>query len=252
MRIAFAAFALCAALLALSRAPWQAAAALAIGGAAWVLALSLFNVTVQLSTPRWVLGRALALYQTAAFGGLAVGSWIWGLVAESRGETTALLAAAAALVGGALIGLWRPLPGRTELNLDPLGRWKEPHVALDVTPRSGPITIMIEYLIEEAALVDFLDAMADRKRVRIRDGARHWTLMRDLENPMLWVESYQTPTWVEYVRHNQRATQADSFVGERLRALHRGPEGPRVHRMIVRQTTWGHSEPTPKAATDVP
>ena len=100
---------------------------------------------------------------------------------------------------------------------------------------------MIEYLIEEAALVDFLDAMADRKRVRIRDGARHWTLMRDLENPMLWVESYQSPTWVEYVRHNLRATQADSFVGERLRALHRGPEGPRVHRMIVRQTDLGTS-----------
>ena len=51
VRIAFAAFALCAGLLALSRAPWQAAAALAIGGAAWVLVLSLFNVRCS-SPPR--------------------------------------------------------------------------------------------------------------------------------------------------------------------------------------------------------
>ena len=43
-----------------------------------MLALSLFNVTVQLSTPRWVVGRALSLYQTATFGGMALGSWIVG------------------------------------------------------------------------------------------------------------------------------------------------------------------------------
>ena len=61
------------------------APALLIGGACWVLALSLFNVTVQLSTPRWVVGRAMALYQTATFGGMALGSWIWGLVAEEYG-----------------------------------------------------------------------------------------------------------------------------------------------------------------------
>ena len=35
-----------------------------------VMTLSLFNVTVQLSTPRWVSGRELALYKTATFGGM--------------------------------------------------------------------------------------------------------------------------------------------------------------------------------------
>lgn len=48
-------------------------------GASWVLTLSLFNVTVQLSTPRWVVGRALAIYQMAAFGGMASGAWLWGM-----------------------------------------------------------------------------------------------------------------------------------------------------------------------------
>ncbi len=52
---------------------------------------------------------------------------------------------------------------------------------------------------------EFLDAMTERRRIRRRDGARHWTLLRDLEDPRLWIESYQFPTWVEYVRHNQRA-----------------------------------------------
>ncbi|WP_208434863.1 MFS transporter, partial [Bartonella taylorii] len=48
-------------------------------GLFWVLALSLFNTSVQLSTPRWVVARALALYQTASYGGMAVGSVIWGV-----------------------------------------------------------------------------------------------------------------------------------------------------------------------------
>ncbi len=34
--------------------------------------------------------------------------------------------------------------------------------------------------------------------------------MRDLENPGIWTETFKTTTWVEYIRHNQRRTQADA------------------------------------------
>jgi hypothetical protein len=88
--------------------------------------------------------------------------------------------------------------------------------------------------------------------MRRRDGARHWTLLRDLEDPELWYETFQSPTWVEYMRHNTRATQADADIGDRIRALHTGPERPRVHRMIVRQTGWGHADTAPKAPIDHP
>ena len=91
-----------------------------VGGACWVLALALFNTTVQLSTPRWVVGRALALYQTAAFGGMALGSWLWGSVAEAHGPAQALIWAAAAMIAAGAVGLWLPLPARAELDLDPL------------------------------------------------------------------------------------------------------------------------------------
>ncbi len=50
--------------------------ALVLGGAAWLLVLSTFNVTVQLRTPRWVVGRAMAIYQAGVFGGLALGGWL--------------------------------------------------------------------------------------------------------------------------------------------------------------------------------
>ena len=83
VRSAFAAFAVSCLLLSVSRSIWMSCIFLLPAGLSWVLALSLFNVTVQLSTPRWVVGRALALYQTATFGGMAAGSWLWGDQAES-------------------------------------------------------------------------------------------------------------------------------------------------------------------------
>ena len=147
VRLAFAGFAVCALGLAWSPSAWTSGLATMIGGACWVLALSLFNVTVQLSTPRWVVGRALALYQTAAFGGMALGSWLWGTVAEAYDPATALICAATAMLVGGAIGLLLPLPGRAELNLDPLNQWQEPPVSIDIRSRSGPIQIEVEFSI---------------------------------------------------------------------------------------------------------
>ena len=234
VRWTFLAFAICAIATAQSRSAWLTGLALVIGGAAWVMALSLFNTTVQMSTPRWVVGRALSLYQMAIFGGMALGSWAWGNIAEHYSVGIALLAAAAAMLLGAAIGARLPLPGRDALNLDPLNRWREPRTELEIQPRSGPIAVSVEYQIPERAVPDFLDAMAERHRIRRRDGAHRWTLMRDLEDPRLWVERFDMPTWVDYVRLHMRTTHADAPVGDRIRALHAGTNAPRVRRMIVR------------------
>jgi len=251
VRLAFAGFAVSAAIAAISSNAWPTNAAMLAAGACWVLALSLFNVTVQLSTPRWVVGRALSLYQTTTFGGIAGGSWLWGVAASQYGADTALLASSAIMLVGAAVGLRYALPEFKTLNLDPLNRFSEPLLALDLKPRSGPIVIMIDYVIAREDVAEFLSIMADRRRVRIRDGAGQWVLMRDLENPEIWTESYHTPTWVEYVRHNQRRTQADAAIWDRIRQLHRGPEVPRVHRMIERQTILPHDIAAHKTPIDL-
>jgi MFS family permease len=250
-RIGFVAFAVSAIVQALSTTAWLSCIGLMIGGASWVLTLAMFNVTVQLSTPRWVVGRAMSLYQMATFGGMALGSWVWGVVAENYGPAEALMASAALMLVGAAIGFVIRLPEQADLNLDPLNRWREPSVALDLKARSGPIVISIEYVIREADLHDFLDVMVERRRIRRRDGARQWTLARDLENPEIWVESYHTPTWHEYVRHNLRMTHADAVVRDKLVALHSGAEPPKVRRMIERPTDWAASQDQLKPMVDI-
>ena len=210
--------------------------ALLIAGAGWVLTLSSFNVTVQMSVPRWVVARALALYQMTAFGGMALGSWLWGALAQNQGVDLALGLSSIVLLACVLIGFKVRLPSTANLNVDLLRRWTEPETQLTIEPRSGPVIVQIAYRIREEDIDAFLAAMNDRRRIRRRDGARQWHLMRDLAEPDVWVEKYQTPTWLDYVRHNQRITQADAEVSERIRALHQGPDKPVVHRLVERTT----------------
>lgn len=246
------AFAIAAAVAAMSSWLLLTMVALMLGGASWVLALSTFNVTVQLSTPRWVVARALSLYQMAAFAGIALGSWLWGIMADHGDVRMSLLAAALVMLACALLGFWRPLARLTELNLDPFSHWQEPATAVPIQPRTGPVVITIEYRIRDEDVPAFLGAMAERRRIRRRDGARHWRVLRDLADPQVWIERYLTPTWLDYVRHNSRLTHDDATIPAQLRALHCGPDGPRVRRMIERQPSDLHAVPTsgPQALTE--
>jgi len=236
VRAACLGFAVSCAALGLSRDLLLSHFMLLPAGACWVLALSLFNVSIQLSSPRWVVGRALSLYQTATFGGMAAGSWVWGASADAFGLGAALILASLMLVACGLVGLRLPLPEFDSRDLNPLNTFNEPVLKLDLRPRSGPILVMIEYHIDQQDIPRLLSLMAARRRIRIRDGARQWALLRDLERPDIWIESYHVPTWVDYVRHNLRRTKADAENSEQLRALHRGSEPPQVHRMIERLT----------------
>ena len=236
VRWASVALGVAAAIAGISTYPALTMAALLVAGASWVLALSTFNVAVQLSAPRWVVARALSQYQMAAFGGMAAGSWLWGVLAENEGLGVSLMSAAVVMLVCAAVGRLMPLAQAEALNLDPLRSWKEPVTAVPVEPRTGPVVITIEYVIHEEDILEFLAAMAERRRIRRRDGARNWMLLRDLANPQIWIERYKTPTWLDYIRHNSRLTQDDATIPERLRALHRGASPPVVRRMVERQT----------------
>lgn len=240
-------FAVAAAVVGLSGHLLLTMAGLVVAGAGWLLALATFNVAVQMSAPRWVVARALSIYQMSAFSGLAAGSWLWGELADDVSIRVALLTAATIMLACAALGRLLPLEQTEELNLDLLRTWKEPSTAVPVEPRTGPVVVTIEYLIHPDDIVAFFEAMAERKRIRRRDGARNWRLLRDLADPQLWIERYETPTWQEYIRHNNRITHHDGTVPERLRALHRGPEPPRVRRMIERQFTQPVMERRPAA-----
>lgn len=234
VRIASAALVVGACGTGLSRSMLLTVPALMVAGAGWVWALSTFNVTVQLSSPRWVVGRALSLYQMATFGGMTTGAWLFGTIAEGFGVTAALLTAAAVQALGGAFGLILPLPGGDDENLDPLNRFTEPRTAVPISNRSGPIVITREHRIAPANVPAFISAMNERRRICRRDGARRWSLLRDLADPELWIERYHMATWLDYVRDTHRRTQADLDNLKTITSLQCNGHAPRVHRFIER------------------
>ena len=234
IRLCMIVMGVCVVLVAISRLPVLSGSALVFAGAGWTASVTLFNVGVQLAAPRWVAGRALAAYQAAITGGIALGSWMWGSVANVIGVEGALLISGAALVASPLLGLWMRMPtvsGPNELSLDVLA---DPEVRLSLTPRSGPIVIEIEYRVDPAKARLFYAVMQHVQLSRQRNGAYGWSIARDLADPQLWTERYHCPTWYDYLRQRSRSTASERALHLRANEFHIGPEPIRIRRMLER------------------
>ena len=218
---------------------WHALSMLALmlGGASWVLALSTFNVTVQISSPRWVVGRTVAIYQMVTFGGLAVGSWLSGVIANEFGLSRCLLITGALMSVSALLGKRLPLRQPEGLNLDPSRTFSsESRAQLDRLIDTGPVVVTVEYRIAVDDAEPFRLAMRELRRIRRRDGAKRWSLMQDMAAPEIWIERYHSPNWVEHLRRHHRFTVSDREIERKALDFHQGPEAPHVRHLIERRT----------------
>ncbi len=71
---------------------------LILSGYVWTSAMSTLNVSVQLAVPAWVQARALGTYLMTFQGGMALGSILWGYIAEHSSTPIALAASGAGLL----------------------------------------------------------------------------------------------------------------------------------------------------------
>ncbi|MCK1453194.1 MFS transporter [Bradyrhizobium sp. 35] len=231
--------------VALSREPVLTAVALVVAGAAWIVAWVLFSIGVQLSAPRWVAGRSLAAYQAASSGGIAIGSWGWGHLTDSAGVGVALLFAAVALLVSPLLGFRLPMPRVNAQDEEPT-MLEDPSVRLALTERSGPLVVEIEYRIARQNARSFHTLMQDIQLFRQRNGAYGWSLARDISDLELWTERYHCPTWLDYLRQRNRATQSERALDGQASAFHIGHEPVRVRRMLERpfgSVRWKEAAP---------
>lgn len=82
-----------------------------LAGGAWVASLTTINVAMQMRSPEEIIGRCLSIYQAITFGGMALGSWVWGALADVTDLPFALHAASAfLLVTLVLMRLFAPMP----------------------------------------------------------------------------------------------------------------------------------------------
>jgi hypothetical protein len=168
------------------------------------------------------------------FGGLAIGSWMWGEIAADRGLTFALVSSGVALALAVLIGVTAPLPQHEKLNLAPLRPAPQQLPRMELGEESGPVVVTIEYRIAPEDFAEFAAAMREVRRIRRRDGGRRWSLMQDMEEPERWIERFHSPSWIDHLRHYHRFTVADEEIEKRALAFHRGPESPKIRHLLER------------------
>jgi MFS family permease len=210
-----------------------AAATSVVTGAAWIAAVTSFNVSAQMALPDWVRARGLAVFNAGFSGALALGSVLWGQVATLVGTPTALAAAAGGALVAALLGARVPLLAGSELDHTPSSHWPQPVTSQDVTGDRGPVLVLIEYRIEPRRAADFLSAVAELGVARRRNGAYGWGAYNDAERPDRVVEAFYEDSWLEHLRHHERVSVADREIQERVLAFHVDAAPPRLSHFLA-------------------
>ena len=225
--------------LAFVKTPAIIIAALMVAGFAWTCTMSTLNVAVQLSVPGWVQARALGAYLTVFQGGLALGSVMWGAIAERSSTKVSLCCAAGGMLLTLPLALRRSLMQGTAPDFSPY-QWKRPvpEFALAPDPEDGPVRISVDYTIAPENYVQFTHLIHELEGVRLRDGAIRWGIYRDAQDPEHLNETFLMESWLDYLRSRERMTAADHAIRAKVIALHQGPEPPKIsHQIYVREIT---------------
>ena len=234
-------FALVTAALALLSNVVALSTVLVAGGVAWILLMASFNTAAQNTAPTWVRARALGAYLLVFQGGLALGSVLWGALAARAGTRTALITAAAALIGGLAATLrWRMSSG-VSLDLRPSLHWPEPRMEIEARVDEGPVLVTIQYRVDPEKGSGFVAALHALGRVRRRDGAIQWGVFHDTADPARYVETFMVESWVEHLRQHQRGTIADRVIEEAAHAFHVGTTPPQTAHLIYARPKEGTS-----------
>jgi MFS family permease len=206
-------------------------------GVAWISTASTLQAAAQMAAPAWVRARAIGIYQMCFFGALALGSALAGWLGEHVGVAWAMLlfsggGAAAALavrrwslmeasprVAAPEVVLAQPAPAAAELR------------AL-LHEGENRVLEVVRYTIPAGRRAEFLMAMAETRRVRLRAGATTWRLYEDVAQPERFAELWVVESWADHLREAARLTETDRAVLATAAAFHAGDVPPEAARYV--------------------
>jgi MFS family permease len=211
--------------------PWLCAATF-VGGAAWIMFVSVVNVLILNYAPDWVRARVLSVSTLVVQGAVAAGSAAWGTVAAHLGLHTVLLWAGTGTIATTALALFLRLPDAT-VDITAWNHWPLPALNAAALPGgydSGPVLVTVEYEVIPESAEEFIRAIRRFGRIRRRDGASRWGIFHDLEDQPRYVEVFIVSSWAEHLRQHERMTFADRELEEKLQRYVRG--NPRVRHLV--------------------
>jgi len=207
-------------------------------GTALIIITSSLNFIAYNSVSSWVRTRVVSVHQLVYWGGVALGSMVWGIVAEIWGIPTALLAASIGLVIGLVTSTRYKLKPLTDVDMTPSMHWSMPRAMIDIDDHEeGSVLVEIEFQIDPIHSHEFESAMNKVRSIRLRDGAINWELFHDIENPNRYVEMFTSESWTEHLRQHERITKADLAIEQHAISFHTGKDPPHVSHLISENTS---------------
>jgi MFS family permease len=213
---------------------WIAVPAMFALGTAWITTANALSVSLQMGLPDWVRARCMSMYQMAIMGASALGAATWGQVATMSTVQVSVCVGAVSGFATMMLAIRRMKDYRIEEDLTPSDTFRVP-VAVSV-PETGHIVTTVEYFIDPARSSEFRELMLLSRSSRLRHGALHWELLRDVSTPGRFVEQITDASWTEHLRRFERVTASDAALRDRKLAFHIGEHPVVISRAVLEST----------------
>lgn len=195
-----------------------------VAGAAWQLTFTSLISSTQYALPRWFGVRGMAYYFMAMGVSLALGSALWGWLADTFSLRTAHFMAAGVCVLTAFVGRRFPLDQARGADLSPFTRY--PEVPLPSDPDEDPGGLLLRrnlYTVSASLAPDLQRRLLRLRNKRYRSGALRWHLSQPLpedgagdNGKAVMIESYAEVKYTAVKQHDERVTKADQQAIEKF------------------------------------
>jgi MFS family permease len=203
------------------------------GGVAYITILSKFYTIGMKSAPKWIGARVLAVYLLILNGGLAVGSVIWGTIANTIGIPITLSVASIALAATIIARKRYSTTLVDDLDFTPAGSdyWSlPPQLSVDRPNSEGQALITIDYRIDPKLSDEFEQSIRELGRTLKSEGMAYWELFQDPVDIGHYLEIRIADTWTDHMRQHERVTKNVQVMEDRIRELLKdGPQPIVLH-----------------------
>ncbi len=193
-----------------------------LGGAVYIAILSTFYTIGIKSAPKWIGARVLAIYLLVLNGGLAIGSVIWGTVANVFGIQITLSVASLALAATIIAKKRFNSTLLNDLDFTPVSdHWSlPPQSSIDPSQYENQALITIEYNKINLNLSDeFEQNVHELGRLLKSEGMAYWELFQDPADPGHYIEIRIADTWTDHMRQHEYVTKNVQVMENRIRTL---------------------------------
>src|SRR5215469_9213051 len=210
------------------------------GGVAYITIFSQLYTIGMKSAPKWIGARVLAVYLLILNGGLAVGSVIWGIIANTIGIPITLSIASLALAATIITRKRYSTTLVDDLDFTPAGsdHWSlPPQLSIEPANSEGQALVTIDYKIDPKLSEEFEEMVLELGTILKSEGMVYWKLFQDPADIGHYLEIRIADTWTDHMRQHERVTKNVKLLEDRIRALVKECPTPIVSHYIAKPST---------------